>query len=93
MEIEAIKKKFYREIKLTKIRIVEKSQKLSIDDINSLSYTLNPHNRAEEEIKENYMGFITQRVLEGYNIELAKKMAKICVDEAIDMAKNELIKK
>ena len=39
------------------------------------------------------MGFVGQRLLEGYSQPEALKMAQICVDEAIIQAKEELIKK
>lgn len=64
-ELVRIKNKYYREIKLTKIRIIERSNKLTLDDINNLSYQIEPRNKAEDEIKENYMGFVGQRLLEG----------------------------
>ena len=47
----------------------------------------------EDEIKENYMGFVGQRLLEGYTQPEALKMAQICVDEAIVQAKKELVDK
>ncbi len=92
-ELNRIKNKYYREIRLTKIRIIERSNKLTLDDINNLSYQIDPRNKAEDEIKENYMGFVGQRLLEGYSQKESLSMARICIDEAIDLAKSELLKK
>ncbi len=92
-ELVRIKNKYYREIKLTKIRIIERSNKLTLDDINNLSYQISPRNKAEDEIKENYMGFVGQRLLEGYSQKKSLLMARICIDEAINLAKIELLKK
>ncbi len=92
-ELLRIKNKYYREIKLTKVRIIEKTVKLTDEEVNQLEYRLDPRNRAEDEIKENYMGFIGQRLLEGYNQDKALEMARICVDEAIILAKEEVLKK
>ena len=80
---EAIKNKYFREIRLTKIRIIEKSSKLNKEEITQLKYLLEPRNKAEEEIKENYMGFITQRVLEGHTRNYAIILADICINQAI----------
>lgn len=88
-----IKNKYYREIYLTKIRIIERCIKLSDEEKASLEYRIEPRNKAEDEIKENYMGFIGQRLLEGFTQTQALKMAKICVDEAIVQAQNEMFKK
>lgn len=93
MDNEQIKSKYYREIYLTKLRIIEKCIKLSTEQKESLEYRLEPRNKAEDEIKENYMGFVTQRTLEGYPMTQAMKMARVCVDEAIIQAQNEMLKK
>ena len=90
---EKVKNKYYREIYLTKIRIIERAPKLSQEEIENLEYRSSPRNNGEDEIKENYMGFVGQRLLEGYSQPEALKMAQICVDEAIIQAKEELIKK
>lgn len=88
-----IKNKYYREIYLTKIRIIERCIKLNDEEKASLEYRIEPRNKAEDEIKENYMGFVGQRLLEGFTQTQALKMAKICVDEAIIQAQNEMFKK
>ena len=88
-----IKNKYYREIYLTKIRIIERCIKLNDEEKASLEYRIEPRNKAENEIKENYMGFVGQRLLEGFTQTQALKMAKICVDEAIVQAQNEMFKK
>ena len=88
-----IKNKYYREIYLTKIRIIERCIKLNDEEKASLEYRIEPRNKAEDEIKENYMGFVGQRLLEGFTQTQALKMAKICVDEAIVQAQNEMFKK
>lgn len=88
---DEILKKYYREIKLTKIRIIEMSVRLSKEEKENLIYSLNPRNKAEIEIKENYMGFLTQRILEGNSTEKAKKLTEICINEAIRLAKEELL--
>ena len=88
-----IKNKYYREIYLTKIRIIERCIKLSDEENASLEYRIEPRSKAENEIKENYMGFVGQRLLEGFTQTQALKMAKICVDEAIVQAQNEMFKK
>ena len=87
-----IKNKYYREIYLTKIRIIERCIKLNDEEKASLEYRIEPRNKAENEIKENYMGFVGQRLLEGFTQTQALKMAKICVDEAIVQAQNEMFK-
>ena len=88
-----IKSKYYREIYLTKIRIIERAPKLSLEEIKNLEYRSDPRNKGEDEIKENYMGFVGQRLLEGYTQPVALTMARICVDEAIVQAKEELLSK
>jgi hypothetical protein len=93
MDIQKIKDKYYREIYLTKIRIIEKCIKLNDEQKENLEYRIEPRNKAEDEIKENYMGFIGQRLLEGYTQDQSLKMARICVDEAIIQAQKEMFKK
>lgn len=93
MDEKQIKNKYYREIYLTKIRIIERCIKLSDEEKLILEYRIEPRNKAEDEIKENYMGFVGQRLLEGFTQTQALKMAKICVDEAIIQAQNEMFKK
>ena len=92
MDIQTVKNKYYREIYLTKIRIIERCIKLTIEQKENLEYRIDPRNKAEDEIKENYMGFVGQRLLEGFTQDEALKMARICVDEAIIQAQQEMLK-
>ena len=46
------KNKYYREIYLTKIRIIERCIKLSDEEKASLEYRIEPRNKAEDEIKD-----------------------------------------
>ena len=50
---EKVKNKYYREIYLTKIRIIERAPKLSQEEIKNLEYRSSPRNKGEDEIKEN----------------------------------------
>jgi hypothetical protein len=93
MDNQQIKNKYYREIYLTKIRIIERCIKLTDEEKENLEYRIEPRNKAEDEIKENYMGFVGQRLLEGYTQDQSLKMARICVDEAIIQAQQEMLKK
>lgn len=93
MDNQKIKDKYYREIYLTKIRIIERCIKLTDEEKENLEYRIEPRNKAEVEIKENYMGFVGQRLLEGYTQDQALKMARVCVDEAIIQSQQEMFKK
>ena len=90
---EKVKNKYYREIYLTKIRIIERAPKLSQEEIKNLEYRSSPRNKGEDEIKENYMGFVGQRLLEGYTQPEALKMAQICVNKTKVKEKKELVDK
>lgn len=90
---ELIIKKYYREIYHTKVRVLERLPKLTHEEIINLEYRSEPRNKAEYEIKENFMGFIGQRILEKYPRKDALEMAKICINEAINQVKQEYLKK
>ena len=78
---------------MVKLQIKERCVRLTEEEIQNIEYRQDPRNRAEEDVKENYMGFISQRLLEGFSRSEAMDMSLIHVNEAIKQAKEEVLKK
>ena len=93
MNREEVLKKYYREIYMAKLQIIERFVRMNEEEIKQITLLDKPRNRCEEVIKDNYMSFISQRLLEGYSKTESCQMAKDVVDEAIKEALDERYKK
>lgn len=87
-----IQEKYYREIELTVKRMYEFTRRLSLEEILDAKYTLEPRNKVELALKEDIMAYIRQRNLEGYSPDIAKKMALICGEKALNILKEKILK-
>ena len=89
MNRDEVLKKYEKEIYMAKLQIKERFVRLSKEEIEAIEYRQDPRNRAEQDVKDNYMSFISQRLLEGFSKDEAISMALIVVNDAIDQAKKE----